>query len=119
MCVHWWLGASFDQKKLQLSETPTILGVTYNLKDLQLEIKAERKVDLLDEIDSILAAGCLDPGSAGKLKGKLMFGASQLWGKVGRAFLRPISERQYFKFPHNQEFKLDPLWLNPLFSGES
>ena len=107
-CVHWWLGASFDQKKLQLSETPTILGVTYNLKDLQLEIKAERKVDLLDEIDSILAAGCLDPGSAGKLKGKLMFGASQLWGKVGRAFLRPISERQYFKFPHNQEFKLDP-----------
>ena len=24
-----------------------------------------------------------------------MFGASQLWGKVGRAFFRPLSERQY------------------------
>ena len=34
---------------------------------------------------------------AGKLKGKLMFGASQLWGKVGRVFFRPLSERQYSK----------------------
>lgn len=105
--VHWWLGAKFDQKKLQLSSEPTILGVTYNLRDMQLEIKADRKKDLLDEIDSILHVGLLDPGSAGKLKGKLMFGASQLWGKVGRAFLRPISERQYWKFPSNTEFKLD------------
>ena len=30
-CVHTWLGARFDQKKLQLSAEPTILGVTYNL----------------------------------------------------------------------------------------
>ena len=36
-----------------------------------------------------------------------MFGASQLWGKIGRAFLRPISERQYWKFPPSAEFKLD------------
>lgn len=36
-----------------------------------------------------------------------MFGASQLWGKVGRAFLKPISERQCWKFPPDQEFKLD------------
>ena len=89
--VHFWLGARFDQKKLQLSDAPTILGVTYNLKDMQLEIKADRKKELVDEIDSVLASNLLDPGSAGKLKGKLMFGASQLWGKVGRAFLRPIS----------------------------
>jgi len=27
--VHWWLGAHYDQKKLQLSRSPTILGVTY------------------------------------------------------------------------------------------
>lgn len=46
--VHFWLGAKFDQKKLQLSSTPTILGVTYNLEKLQLEIKPERK----DEIAS-------------------------------------------------------------------
>ena len=35
--VHWWLGARFDQKKLHLSVAPTILRVTYNLKDMQLK----------------------------------------------------------------------------------
>ena len=42
--VHTWLGAQFDQKKLQLSSSPTILGVTYNLDLMQLEIKRERGV---------------------------------------------------------------------------
>ena len=111
-CVHTWLGARYDQKKLQLSEAPTILGVTYNLKDMQLEIKADRKEDLSGEIRSILDNNVLDPGTAGKLKGKLMFGASQLWGKVGRAFLRVLSERQYMKFPIGPKFGLDkPLRL--------
>ena len=36
----------------------------------------------------------LSPGQAGKLRGKLMFGASQLWGKVGRAFLRALGARK-------------------------
>ena len=105
--VHEWLGARFDQKKLQLSCAPTILGVTYNLEAMQLEIKKERREEISSEIDAILLSELLDPGSAGKLKGKLMFGASQLWGKDGRAFLRVISERQYMRFPIKNEFKLD------------
>ena len=36
----------------------------------------ERRI--LESIDGILSAGSLEPGMAGKLKGKLMFGASQL-----------------------------------------
>ena len=52
---------------------------------------------LLEEINSFLVSGLLVLGHAGKLKGKLMFAASQLWGKVGRAFLLAISERQYSK----------------------
>eukprot|EP00434_Breviolum_minutum_P034149 symbB.v1.2.030215.t1/scaffold3380.1/size79486/1 len=105
--VHWWLGAHFDQKKLQLARDPTILGVTYNLIEMTLEIKESRKKDLLEEMDSILESKLLDPGTAGKLKGKLMFGASQLWNKVGRAFLRSISERQYARFALQIGFKLD------------
>ena len=105
--VHWWLGAQFDAKKLQLSRDPTILGVTYNLEKLVLEIKESRKQELVEEIESRLDHGLLDPGSAGKLKGKLMFGASQLWGKVGRAFLRPISERQYARFSSEDGFTID------------
>ena len=105
--VHWWLGAQFDQKKLQLSTKPVILGVTYNLVSMVLEIKDDRRKDLVDEIESILQTNVLDPGSAGKLKGKLMFGASQLWGKIGRAFLRVISERQYARFAPTDQFKVD------------
>ena len=105
--VHWWLGAQFDAKKLQIGRQPVILGVTYNLESFVLEIKSSRREDLLEEIQSILNVGLLDPGSAGKLKGKLMFGASQPWGKVGRAFLRSISERQYARSPLTDGFTLD------------
>ena len=100
--VHWWLGAQFDAKKLQLSEEPTILGVTYDLKAMCLRIKRSRKEELQDEIDSIISSSLLSPGQAGKLRGKLMFGASQLlWGKIGRAFLRSLSERQYIRNPRS------------------
>ena len=123
-CVHKWLGAHFDQKKLQLSEAPTILGVTYNLSDMVLEIKESRRKELVEELEAIVDSKMLDPGSAGKLKGKLMFGASQLWGKVGRAFLRPFSERQYAKFPANDQFRIDKAllvsikhWKNLIESG--
>ncbi len=105
--VHLWLGAQFDAKKLQLARDPTILGVTYNLEEMVLEIKPARKSELMEEIDSILSSGLLDPGSAGKLKGKLMFGASQPWGKVGRAFFRPISERQYARVACKDGFVID------------
>ncbi|OLP88302.1 hypothetical protein AK812_SmicGene30386 [Symbiodinium microadriaticum] len=93
--VHWWLGARFDQQKLQLCPDPTILGVTYDLEQYLLKIKKSRKKELFDEISMILEHEELSPGQAGKLRGKLMFGASQLWGKVGRAFLRALSDRQY------------------------
>ena len=97
--VHLWLGAQFDQKKLQRTTAPTILGVTYDLSGMRLLIKESRKSELLDEINSILESKVLSPGQAGKLRGKLMFGSSQLWGKVGRAFLRALSERQYSRSP--------------------
>ncbi|CAJ1357548.1 unnamed protein product, partial [Effrenium voratum] len=39
--VHWWLGARFDQEKLQFSGQPVILGVTYDLEGLILKIKQD------------------------------------------------------------------------------
>ena len=95
--VHLYLGAQFDSKKLQLADDPTILGITYDLENMRLLFKESRKKDLIDELKMVRDGGVLSPGHAGKLKGKLMFGASQLWGKVGRAFLRAISHRQYSK----------------------
>jgi hypothetical protein len=95
--VHHWLGARFDAQKLQFGSEVDILGVTYDLKNFILKIKQSRKEEITEEIASIQSVGFLEPGHAGKLKGKLMFGASQLWGKVGRAFFLAFSERQYGK----------------------
>ena len=95
--VHTLLGARFDQKELQITTQPVILGVAYSLEDFVLEIKEERKAELKDQTDSILKAGELDPGTAGKLKGRLMFAASQLRGKVSRAFFRALSENNTLK----------------------
>ena len=88
--------------------------MTFNLEQLVLEIKEQRKQELLETIDSVLESGLLDPGLAGKLKGKLMFGASQLWGKVGRAFFRPLSERQYMKDLHGDRMEINPAIVRSL-----
>ena len=81
--VHSWLGAKFEQKEIQLSTTPNVPGVTYNFEKIVLESKADRSNQLTEEIHSILKTGSLEPGPAGKLKGKLMFGGSQLCNKIG------------------------------------
>ncbi|CAE7771734.1 unnamed protein product [Symbiodinium sp. CCMP2592] len=46
--IHFFLGASFDQKKLQLSESPVILGVTFNLDEFLLEIKEDHSSDRME-----------------------------------------------------------------------
>lgn len=62
--VHRWLGARYDRKKLQLSSSPVTLGVTCNLSDFVLEIKSDRKTELIEQIDGIIDSGLLDPGTA-------------------------------------------------------
>ena len=79
--VHTWLGAQFDEAKCQSGDRVDILGITYDLEQFLLLIKDKRKDEIIAEIDGILEAKILEPGRAGKLKGKLGFAASQLWGK--------------------------------------
>eukprot|EP00971_Amphidinium_carterae_P288259 5722717-Amphidinium_carterae.1 len=94
IAVHTWLGILFDQHKLCRGEVLDILGVTFDFGRSIVDVKADRRKELADEINAILGRGLLEPGHAAKLKDKLMFASSQLYGKVGRAFLRALSERQ-------------------------
>ena len=97
--VNKLLGVSIEDSKAQGPakefRLPEILGVEFDLDEMMIRMKEGRKTELLEEINEIERSGILLPGHAGKLKGKLMFGASQLYGKLGRAALRSISERQY------------------------
>ena len=94
-CLHVWVGAIFNMNKLALTDMPKILGVLYDLANSVVTITDDRRASLLQTIEEIFASDRLGPGLAGKLKGRLSFASTQRWGKIGRSFLRALSERQY------------------------
>ena len=75
---------------------PELLAVVVDFDSMEVEIKPERRDDISKEIVGILDVDkCLAPGHASKLKGKLQFATTTFFGRTGRAFMRPLSERQY------------------------
>ena len=76
---------------------PELLGVIIDLDRHEAQIKPKRRELLLGEINAILEPSCrkLSPGQASKLRGKLQFTTSTLFGRTGRAYMRALAERQY------------------------
>ena len=65
----------------------------HNLVDLVLEINRERRAALKQEISKIVDDECLDPGQAGKLKGKLLFWIEPTLGRDRESLLEiPLRE---------------------------
>ena len=95
--VHQWVGAVFNSSKLAFGDVLRVLGVQYDLPRSVICVTDDRRTKLLDSIRGIFASGKFGSGLAGKLRGQLGFAASQFWGKVGRAYFRSLSERQYDK----------------------
>jgi len=102
-------------------QDPELLGVHFDLKRLKVRVLKKRKEKLRNEILGILKVKKLTSGHAAKLKGKLQFVGSSLFGKVGRSFLRPLSERQYESY---RDCRLNPAlelaldcWLDILDRG--
>ena len=54
----------------------------------------EKKQKWIAAIDDALTSNALTSGAAAKLHGRLSFGTARVWGRVGRAALRPICRRQ-------------------------
>ena len=48
----------------------------------------------LGDIRRQLASGVKEPGEAAKLYGRLAFGGQRVFGRVGRAALRPLARQQ-------------------------
>lgn len=91
---------------VDLASRPFTLGIT-----------SRRKSSLITLFDSILEVSRLSPTLAGTLAGKVGFAALGLFGRVGRAALRPLYARQHSS---NKVISLDPvlraalLWLREL-----
>ena len=80
----------------------TFLGVSHDLSHSQeghvlLSVLPERGASVSATCASILSAGSISPGQAASLRGKLYFSCTTALGKVGRAALQPLIERQFSK----------------------
>ncbi len=51
----------------------TLLGITYDIKEIQVAVKEERNEDRIQLIKEFLKSDRMTPGQATKLKGKLRF----------------------------------------------
>ena len=81
--------------KTQCGPVVEILGVTFDHTSERLLVKPARREALTAQIREILRRDSLQPGEAGKLRGKLQFVAGHFAEKHGRSFLRVLSERQF------------------------
>ena len=99
-CLAEHLGFLFDPAKhVPMAPSFVYLGVNHDLsasKDgkVLLRILPTRRDDLVALCRRVLHKGVLHPGQAATLRGKLYFAASTAYGKVGRAALQPIIQRQ-------------------------
>ena len=97
-----------DEKSPLPSQVHRILGATSDLSQTPygpptLSIAQDRVEQLSSMIRDVLESGSLTPAMAGKLWGRLGFSCTQMFGRFGRAKLRPFSRRQH---EHRQ------FWLN-------
>ena len=63
--------------------------LSFDTVELSARLPARCKVDWAGDINQILAYNQLNPGQAAKLRGRLGFPQSLLFGKAGRALLQP------------------------------
>ena len=75
----------------------SLMGAFVSIKDdfVTAALPLERRDALISDIQEILRSGNLTPGQAAKLRGRLGFAQSMLFGKFGRVLLQPITNRQY------------------------
>ena len=93
-------GFLFDPKKhVPMAPLFTYLGVQHDLSKVPagivtLRILENRREALIDACREVLCSGRLSSGAAASLRGKLYFAATTAYGRVGRAALQPILQRQ-------------------------
>ena len=89
-----------DKKEWAPAAVINLLGasVTLGHEFLEAIAPADRKHALLVELKAVLSSGKLTPSGEAKIRGRLGYGQSLMFWRMGRAHLAPFPERQYEKF---------------------
>ena len=99
-CMAHACGFLFDpDKHVSMAERFVYLGVQNDFSRVPegvsvLRILPTRKAALVEACGGFLKSGAMSQGQAASLRGKLYFAATSAYGKVGRAALQPILQRQ-------------------------
>ena len=95
--------------------TIDILGAAIKLthEDVTAQLTDQRRSDYLTLLRNVLRKNNLSPAAAAKIRGKLGFAQSMLFGKYGRAMLHEFTMRQYSP-ARGTAFPLSPLLVETI-----
>ena len=90
------LGWKLNPGKTELGHTVTLLGLRVNILEdaAEWQLSTDKAKEWAEDILRFLQTNRLLPSEASKLCGRLAFLNSKIYGRVGRALLRPIIWRQ-------------------------
>ena len=117
------LGFDLDPEKAAVpSKTIKLLGasISINPEGLTASLPQSRADELIAMILEIIQSNSLSPGLAAKLRGKLGYAQSLMFGRYGRVLLQPITNRQYSRslknsHPLNTELsEVLPWWVETI-----
>ena len=88
-----------DKKEWAPAATINLLGasISFGHEFIEASLPPGRKHALVVDLKAVLSDGKLTPGAAAKLRGRLGYGQSLMFGRMGRAHLAPFTDRQYEK----------------------
>lgn len=95
-----WKYAEEGEKSGEFSTSFNALGIEIDMSNFscgfaEFKNTEKRVVELVDYIDKALTTGTLDLLSSQKLRGRMQFADSQLFGRIGRLCLRAITDHAY------------------------
>ena len=102
------------------STEANVLGAKIALSeyDIEVSLPERKRQTIAAELATVLQRRRLSPADAGKLRGRLGFAQSFLFGKFGRAHLGPFTARQYAignaTALNPDLFEVLPWWINML-----
>ena len=94
--VEYLLGWALDPNKTQVNERLTLLGLElqFGAKESTWILNPDKAAEWAQDIKTYLLQNRLLPAEASKLCGRLAFLNCYVFGKLGRALIRPIIWRQ-------------------------
>ena len=70
-------------------------NIQFSTGHVRASLPPQKAATYQDELRKITSTNRLSPGDAAKIRGKLGFAQTLMFGRTGRAMLQPFSTRQY------------------------